>query len=145
MPASDSAIKDLSHSLQLMHLLEKMSLISSSAIGSFSWSPDPTRLEAGTRTELTKTSTTVAMTGWTGMLLSQICLERWYGNEESCTMGGRHSTVVAFALLTQPSRVRFLPFPNSFKKFDVAEIYQQLHCLRESGQYKKKRIETIKY
>ena len=63
-------------------------------------------------------------------------------------MGGRHSTEHAFALPTQPSRVRFLAFPNFFiwslsrnsfnwkQKFDVAEIYRQQHCL-DSGLCKK--------
>ena len=41
--------------------------------------------------------------------------------------GGRHSTSVAFALLTQPARVRFSAFPKFFSEnyFDVAEVYRQ--------------------
>ena len=63
------------------------------------------------------------------------------GNEEDCLMatnfqdemgqstffwlmvGGRHSTEVAFALLTQPARVQSSAFPRFI--LDVVEIYQQ--------------------
>lgn len=44
--------------------------------GMLTWSPDPTLVDTGTRMELTKTSMTVGMTGWTGVVLSQICLKR---------------------------------------------------------------------
>ena len=56
--------------------------------------------------------------------------DRWETNSEIGV--GRHSTEVAFALLTQQPRVKFSAFPRVFlKKFiiDVAEIYRQhLEC-----------------
>ena len=44
------------------------------------------------------------------------------------TIGGQHSTEVAFALPTQPSQAQISAFVNFFT-LDVSEIYRQQHCL----------------
>ena len=48
---------------------------------------------------------------------------------------GRHSTEVVFPLTIQPSRVRFLAFPNLFV---VAEIFQWRYCLE------RERVDNVK-
>ena len=50
-------------------------------------------------------------------------------------VGGRHSTEVASALLTQPTRVRIPAFPKFFRRiisssFDVAEVNRR-RCLEQ--------------
>ena len=45
--------------------------------------------------------------------------------------GGRHSTEVVFALLTQPTQVRFLAFPRFFLNFLMLLRFNDSALLRE--------------
>ena len=43
-------------------------------------------------------------------------------SQRKTTMGGRHSTEVAPALLTQPTRIRFPAFPKFFSEKNFSDL-----------------------